>query len=82
MKHDSSNSKSSTLKHRDPDHGGTIHEMEHKFDKGYVSDDEYAEMGGKFPEAHMRGNEYMKHQNEILARDKPKLIRNKFSKIA
>ncbi len=82
MKHHSHHPKSDSLKHSNPDHGGTIHEMEHKFDKGYISDDEYAEMGGKFPEAHMRGNEYMKHQNEIIKRDSRKIVSDKFSKIA
>ena len=70
------------LKRSNPDHGGAIREMQHSFDKGYMSDVEHAELGGKFPEAHMRGNEYLKMQNEILARDKKKIVSDKFSKIA
>lgn len=73
---------SESLKRSNPDHGGTIRETEHKFDKGYMSDDEYAELGGKFPERGMRGNEYLKMQNEIIKRDSKKIVNDKFSKIA
>jgi len=52
----------------------------HHYDKGYHSDHEMSH--GGFPEHHMRGNAYLKHQNEILSRDAKKLSREKFTKIA
>lgn len=74
--------KSSSLKNRNPDRGPAMHEGAHHFDKGYESDEAHFSPRGVYPGSHQRGNEYMKHQNEIVHRDSKKLNREKFSKIA
>lgn len=66
--------------HGNPDKGPAMMEGHYTYDKGYTSDHEMSH--GGFPEKHMRGNEYLKLQNEILAKDRAKLSREKFSKIA
>ncbi len=66
----------------DPDRGPQMREGEQKFDKGYMSDDEYALGGEKFPSKKERGNNYMPMRHEIDRKDSAKLARSKFSKIA
>ena len=63
-----------------PDKGPAMHEGAHKWDKGYVSDNEHFD---PYPaNDNQRGNPYMRLQNEIVGRDSKKLSREKFSKIA
>lgn len=66
--------------HGNPDKGPAMKEGHYTYDKGYKSDGEMSH--GGFPEKHMRGNEYLKLQNEILSKDRAKLSRDKFTKIA
>lgn len=70
----------SSLKHSNPDRGPRMIEGAHHWDKGYVSDDEMT--GGTYPEAHMRGNEYLHLQDTIRKRDRSKLERSKRHKIS
>lgn len=65
-----------------PDKGPAMREGAHHYDKGYQSDSEMSH--GGFPEKGLgeRGNNYFKLQNEYLDKDKAKLARSKFSKIA
>lgn len=76
------NSSGHSVKGSDPDRGPPMHEGAHHWDKGYMSDEEHFSPKGVYPDDHMRGNAYMKHQNEIVHRDSKKLNREKFSKIA
>jgi hypothetical protein len=70
------------IKSKNPDKGPRMMEGAHSFDKGYVSDEEYA-MGPKgYPADQERGNEYLKMAHEIRSKDSKKLQRSKFSKIA
>lgn len=71
-----------SIKAKNPDRGPPMMEGAHHFDKGYDSDEEVFSPRGVFPDDHMRGNPYMKLQNEIAHRDSKKLNREKFSKIA
>lgn len=71
-----------SIKNKDPDRGPPMHEGAHHWDKGYESDEETFSPRGAYPDNHMRGNPYMKLQNEIVHRDSKKLNREKFSKIA
>lgn len=80
--HHSHHPLSDGLRKKDPDRGPPMHEGAHQFDKGYVSDEEYFSPRDAYPGDHERGNQYMKHQNEIVHRDSKKLKREKFSKIA
>lgn len=73
---------SKSIKGKNPDRGPAMREGAHHYDKGYESDEEHFSPRGAYPGDHMRGNEYMKHQNEIVGRDSKKLNREKFSKIA
>ncbi len=74
--------KSGGIKQSNPDRGPPMLEGAHHWDKGYTSDEEYFSPRGVYPDDHMRGNSYMKMQNEIAHRDSKKLNREKFSKIA
>jgi hypothetical protein len=64
----------------DPDRGHPMVEGEMPFDKGYS--EQHGNESPYFPERKMRGNDYPKLQNEIAGRDKTKLERGKFTKIA
>lgn len=64
----------------DPDRGPPMREGAHSYDKGYMSDDERAGLGGE--RLGQRGNNYLYNQNEIIRRDNVKIKRDKFSKIA
>jgi len=71
------------LKHSNPDKGPAMHEGAHHFDKGYDSDEEtFSPTNHMFPDNDMRGNEYMKLNNEWQKKDAGKLGRSKFSKTA
>jgi len=71
------------LKRSNPDKGPPMLEGAHKFDKGYDSDDEvFQPTKNMFPDNDMRGNEYMKDNNEWQKKDAVKLGRSKFSKFA
>ncbi len=70
----------SDFKGRNPDKGPPMIEGEHYYDKGYMSDDQYAGLGGE--EVGQRGNTYLSLQNEIIRRDNKKTKRGKFTKIA
>ena len=64
----------------DPDRGNPMVEGEMPFDKGYET-----QLGNEspyFPERKMRGNDYPALQNKTKDRDKVKLERGKFTKIA
>jgi len=75
-----SHKKGHSQPHGNPDKGPAMIEGSYSYDKGYKSDNEMSH--GGYPETKMRGNEYLKMQNEILAKDRAKLAREKFSKIA
>jgi hypothetical protein len=79
--HKQSKADSRSIRERNPDHGPKIHEGEHHYDMGYVSDNDHFSPPDAYPDNHMRGNQYMKHQNEIVERDSKKLYREKFTKI-
>ncbi len=66
--------------HGNPDKGPPMMEGRYVYDKGYTSD--YETSHGGYPEGHMRGNNYLHLQNEILKKDRERLSRDKFSKIA
>lgn len=68
-------------RNEDPDKGPAMREGAHHFDKGYVSDEEYALGSNSYP-AGERGNRYAPMQNEIRKKDDKKLVSNKFTKIA
>jgi hypothetical protein len=59
-----------------PDHGPTAHS---DYDLGYKTD---TSNESEYYPGGMRGNDYMKHQNEAKNRDAKKLRSDKFSKIA
>lgn len=63
-----------------PDKGPQMHEGAHHWDKGYMSDKEMSH--GGFPEHHMRGNNYLHLQDEILSRDGKKIAHSKRHKIS
>jgi hypothetical protein len=65
-----------------PDRGPPMKEGPHHFDKGYTSDHDHFSPPKEYPGDHERGNQYMKHQNEIISRDSKKLRREQFTKIA
>jgi len=65
----------------DPDKGPPMMEGAYHYDHGYSSDHEYAQPAGVYPPHEERGNDYLKHQDEIVSRDGKKLERSKFSKI-
>lgn len=70
------------LKNSNPDKGPKMIEGAHSFDKGYESDDEMINpTRGMFPNE-MRGNEYMKLNNDWQKKDAGKLGRSKFTKVA
>ena len=66
-------------RHGNPDKGPPMKWGAHSFDKGYTSDSEMSH--GGIP-GEQRGNNYFSLQNSYLAKDRAKLSRNKFSKIA
>ncbi len=72
----------SNFREKNPDKGPQMKEGKMEFDKGYMSDHEYFSPKKEYPGDTERGNEYMKHQNEIVARDSKKLKRDRFTKIA
>ena len=69
------------MKKGNPDKGPRMIEGEQKFDKGYVSDNENIGPGYLMGD-HMRGNEYMEHQNTIASRDAKRLGSNMRKKIS
>ncbi len=79
---DRSREGASRIKHTNPDRGPPMLEGAHHFDKGYESDEETFSPRNAYPDNHMRGNPYMKLQNEIVGRDSKKLKRGHFTKIA
>lgn len=71
------------LKSSNPDKGPKMIEGAHHFDKGYDSDDDMVvPTKHMFPDNDMRGNSYMKLNNEWQKKDAGKLGRSKFSKTA
>lgn len=73
---------SESIKSKNPDKGPPIHEGAHHWDKGYESDADVFERAESYPDDHHRGNEYVKHNREIISRDTKKLNRSHFTKIA
>lgn len=65
------------MKTGNPDKGPQMHTGEIRFDKGYVSDDEYFSPRGVYPGDAQRGNQYMPMQNEIARKDSAKLNRSR-----
>lgn len=71
------------LKHSNPDHGPDMHHGSIPFDKGYETDeDTFSPTRHEFPDNDMRGNQYMKLNNEWQKKDAHKLGRSRFSKTA
>jgi hypothetical protein len=72
-------------KRSNPDRGPKMIEGAHHFDKGYESDSDVFLRKETYP-GHSghgeRGNEYVKHNREIISRDSAKLKRSHFTKIA
>jgi hypothetical protein len=67
------------IKHN-PDKGVSQHHAGMDFNKGYETS--LLDDSAYYPEAHMRGNDYTELQNTIKKRDRAKLIKGQFSKIA
>jgi hypothetical protein len=72
----------SRLKSTNPDKGPAMITGQHHFDKGYESDSDVFERNEAYPGDMQRGNEYVKHNREIISRDSKKLKRSEFTKIA
>lgn len=69
-------------KRMNPDRGPPMLEGEHHFDKGYESDSDVFKRNESYPGDTQRGNEYVKHNREIISRDSKKLKRSEFTKIS
>lgn len=69
-------------KRSNPDRGPAMMTGEHHFDKGYESDSDVFLRNSSYPGDVQRGNEYVKHNREIISRDSKKMRNQQFSKIA
>jgi hypothetical protein len=81
MAKERSRADASSIKQKDPDRGPPIHEGAHHWDKGYDAEPDVFEMKESFPDDNMRGNAYVKNNQEIIMRDTKKLYRGIFTKI-